>query len=171
MQEKMTDIIIKAADTYQDSIIIGDMLAKVWKDNVKESDYEIIFKYIKLFPMGHIIAEYNNKPIATSIAFPIEKNPSIEEFSKKHPYDFFSKNGKLYYIHVIQVLPEFRNKGIGTKIMNRQIASAKEKKYDFIGGFSLDKQIERWEKHGFIRKGKFGEYKNFGIVKWIEMKL
>ncbi|MFO7659270.1 MAG: GNAT family N-acetyltransferase [Bacteroidales bacterium] len=171
MQEKVTDIIIKTADTYQDSIIIGDMLANIWNEKVKESDYELIFKYIKLFSEGHIIAEYDYKPIATSIAFPIEKKPSIEEFNQKHPYDFFSKNGKLYYIHVIQVLPEFRNKGIGTKIMIRQIAIAKEKKYNFIVGFSIDKEIDRWEKHGFIKEGKFGEYKSFGVVKWIEMKM
>ena len=167
----MNEIRINTALTYDDDVIIGDMLAKVWNDKMKESDYDFIFQYIKLFPAGHIIARQNNKPVASSIAFPMDRKPSMDEFSATHPYDFFSIHGRLYYIHVIQVLPEFRNKGTGTRLLDRQITVAREKKCDFVTGFSIDKEISGWEKKGFKSTGEFGKYKNFGIVKWIEMKL
>jgi len=147
------------------------MLSRIWNDKIKESDYDLIFQHIKKFPKGHMIAEHHNKPVATSVAFPIERKPVIDEFSSKHPYDFFSINGRYYYIHVIQVLPEYRNQGIGTALLNRQITVAKERKCDFAGGFSLDKEIKTWEKSRFKTVGEFGEYKNFGKVKWIEMEL
>jgi len=167
----MNEIVINIAKTYQDAVIIGNMLAKLWNDKIEKSDYDLIFRYINLFPKGHLIALRNSEPIASSIAFTISIKPSINEFSSKHPYDFFSDNGKFYYIHVIQVLPEFRNIGIGTKILNRQIIAAREKGCDYVTGFSVDKELYRWEKKGFISIGEFGEYKNFGRVKWIEMRL
>jgi GNAT superfamily N-acetyltransferase len=156
---------INTGETYEDAIIIGDMLSKVWNDNVKSSDYDLIFKYLKMFPEGHIIARKDNNSIGSSIAFPIDTKPSIEVFSLKHPYDFFSIKGKLYYIHVIQVLPEFRNKGIGSKILERQITVAKENRCNYVTGFSIDREINRWERKGFKSIGDFGEYKNFGKVK------
>ncbi|MBN2613670.1 MAG: GNAT family N-acetyltransferase [Bacteroidales bacterium] len=113
----------------------------------------------------------DNISVGSSIAFPIDIKPSRTEFSSKHPYDFISLKGKFYYIHVIQVLPEFRDKGIGSKILERQINVAKENKCNYITGFSIDKEINRWERKGFKSIGDYGEFKNFGKVKWIEMIL
>ena len=84
----------KTASKYQDVVIIGEMLSGIWNDNIKVSDYDLIFQHIKKFPQGHMIAEQHNRPIATSIAFPIEMKPAIDEFSSKHSYDFFSMNSR-----------------------------------------------------------------------------
>lgn len=167
----MEGIQINTCDTYEDAIIISDMLSKIWNDNVKSSDYDLIFKYLKIFPEGHIIAKQDNNSVGSSIAFPIDTKPSIAVFSSKHPYDFISLKGKLYYIHVIQVLPEFRNKGIGSKILERQINVARKNKCNYVTCLSVDKEINRWERKGFKSIGDFGKYKNFGKVKWIEMML
>jgi GNAT superfamily N-acetyltransferase len=169
--KNLNNLILSNCTSQNDSIIIGDMLSSIWNDNLKSSDLEIIFKHIKLFPRGHIIARIGDINVGSSIAFPINEKPSIEIFNKKHPYDFISLKGKLYYIHVIQVLPEFRNEGIGTKVLEKQIEVAKDIKCKNVVGYSIENEINRWERKGFKSYGKISEYKNFGKVKWIELPL
>ena len=165
----MEDIELNICKTYKDAVIIGDMLSSIWDDNINSSDLDIIFKHINLFPNGHIIAKIGEINVGSSIAFPINKKPSIEVFNTKHPYDFISNKGEMYYIHVIQVIPEYRNKGIGSKILDRQIRVAKEKRCKYVVGYSVNREISRWERKGFESYGSLSDYKNFGKVKWIKM--
>lgn len=165
----MDNIELNICDTYNDAIIIGNMLTYIWDDNINSSDLDIIFRHIKIFSKGHIIAKIRDINVGSSIAFPINEKPSIEIFNKKHPYDFISLAGKLYYIHVIQVLPEYRNKGIGRRIMERQIRIAKEINCKYAVGYAIENEVARWEKLGFKSYGDFNMYKNFGKVKWIEL--
>jgi hypothetical protein len=167
----LKNIELSICKAYKDAIIIGDMLSSIWDDSINTSDLDMIFKHIKLFPKGHIIARIGDTNVGSSIAFPINKKPSIEVFNTKNPYDFISIDGKLYYIHVIQVLPEYRNKGIGSKILERQLRVAKEIKCKYAVGYSIESEIARWERKGFKSYGELSEYRNFGKVKWIKMAI
>lgn len=167
----MDNIELKKCQTYKDAIIIGDMLSYIWDDNIKTSDLDTIFKHIKLFPKGHIIVKIGDINVGSSIAFPISKKPSFEVFNTNHPYDFISIKGEIYYIHVIQVLPEYRNKGLGSKILEQQIRVAQEIKCKYVVGYSVDNEISRWERKGFKSYGSLSQYKSFGKVKWIEMPI
>jgi GNAT superfamily N-acetyltransferase len=130
------------------------------------------FDYGLWFIEGYFLAEINNNIIGSSEGYPIK---SIEPISflntNRGPIDLFNLDGKYYYIHIIQVLPEFQNQGIGNLLLKVQLNVALQQKAEYICGMSSEKKISHWIKYGAKEYGELQPYKNFGMFKWIIKKL
>ena len=83
----------------------------------------------------------------------------------------FDLSGKYYYIHIIQVLPEFQNQGIGDLLFKIQLDIALENNAQYICGMASKEKISHWMKYGFEQYGELESYKEFGMFKWIKMKM
>jgi GNAT superfamily N-acetyltransferase len=86
--------------------------------------------------------------------------------------DLFYPEGRYYYIHVIQVYPEFRNMGIGDMLLKAQIDVARSLHIPQVCGIAISNQLGHWVKSGFGVEGQEWEtYKDFGLFKWVSMNL
>jgi GNAT superfamily N-acetyltransferase len=167
----MSKFIIKIAKDYDDSIIISNHISDIWNDNIDKNYYDNMFKYLSIYNEGYLIGFLNRIPIASSIAFPINKIPSVDEINAINIFDFTTINGKFYYIHVIQVIEEYRNKGFGVKLLRKQINNAINNNNIEVIGMSIDKELSLWKKCGFKEFGDYFSYKNYGRMKWVKMIL
>jgi GNAT superfamily N-acetyltransferase len=167
----MKNFTIKTATDYKDAVIISRHIADIWKDRIDQAYYDKMAQHIAQFNDGYIIGYFADKPIASSIAFPIDRIPSFEEINAGNIYDFFKIDSKYYYIHILQVIEEYRNRGFGITLLRHQIETARNHKYRTIIGMSIDRELSLWKKCGFRDFGKFGFYKNYGRMKWIRMNI
>ncbi|MGM9874134.1 MAG: GNAT family N-acetyltransferase [Bacilli bacterium] len=120
----------------------------------KKEDIEIIFKYSK-----QLIDEYENISainyekvldfVHKKIIDKIDEYNTIYIDNIKVGYFHFSRNeeGK-YEIEDLYVFEQFRNKGIGSKIISNCLSSTKEPIYLFVF-INNKKAISLYEKHGF----------------------
>ena len=122
----MNSFKIKETKDFNDAIIISNHLADIWKDNIDNSYYNKMYNYISKFNDGYLIGFLSNNPIASSVAFPVDGIPSFTEINNGNIFDFLNRKGKYYYIHIIQVIKNFRNKGFGIKLLKYQINTAKK---------------------------------------------
>jgi len=165
----MSNLVIKEATCYADAIIISDQIAAIWGDNIDNFYYDKMFKYMSSFNDGYIIGLLNGKPVASSIAFPIETIPGFDEINAGNIFDLIAENANYYYIHIVQVIEEYRNKGFGIKLLRYQINTAIKHRYREIVGMAIDRELALWRKCGFQDFGEYGFYKNYGRMKWVRM--
>lgn len=167
----MENFQINISKEYHDAIIISEHIAEIWNDKVDKNNYDKMYSYIKKYREGFLIAYLFNEAIGSSIAFPINRIPSFDEINNKNIYDLLSIKGKYFYIHIIQIIERFRNKGYGIKLLKYQINTAKRRKYKEIIAMGIDKELDLWKRCGFQEFGEYGLYKNYGRFKWMKMIL
>ena len=167
----MKNFIIKTASTFKDAIIISQHISDIWKDEINNDYYTKMYNHITKFKQGYIIGYLAHKPVSSSLAFPIGRIPSFNEINQGNIFDFFDKNSKYYYIHIIQVIETVRNKGFGIKLLRHQINTARKHKYREIVGMAIDRELALWKKCGFQDFGEFGIYKHYGRMKWVKMPI
>jgi GNAT superfamily N-acetyltransferase len=164
------DIIIKKAEL-TDSIHFAKLTSSFWKIEYNE----ILRQYnenMPLFIEGYFLAELNLNIIGSSEGYPIKSIKPISYLNThRGPIELFDLKGKYYYIHIIQVLPKFQNMGIGGLLFRAQLELAIRSNAKYICGISLKGQLSHWSKYGFEEYGELKPYKNFGIFKWIKMKI
>lgn len=167
----MKNLQIKISYDYNDAITITRHISEIWNNKANKSEYDKMFSYINKFNEGFLIAYLFNEAIGSSIAFPLNKTPTFKEINDKNIYDMISIKGKYFYIHVIQIISGFRNKGYGIKLLKHQLHTAKEKKYKEVIAMGIDREMDLWRRCGFHEFGKYGLYKNYGRFKWLKMNL
>lgn len=88
---------------------------------IKENCYSYFRQALVRETCDVILAENNGSCIGTGIVFYYDSVPSA-----------FNITGKNAYITSMYVDPEYRRKGIGTEIVSRMIAKARERGYPII---------------------------------------
>jgi GNAT superfamily N-acetyltransferase len=164
----MSKLVIKEAVDYDDAVIISKQTAQIWNSETGEETYKKMNKYINKFKKGFIIAKLSNEIIGSSIAFPMDHIPDFDEVNNRNIYDLINLSGKYFYIHIIQLLPGFRNRGFGIRLLKHQLKTAEENKFSTVIGMGIDRELDLWKKCGFTPFGEFGKYKNFGRFKWLK---
>jgi GNAT superfamily N-acetyltransferase len=127
---------------------------------------------MKLFLSGYFLAEVNSDIVGSSEGFPIEAIKPIALLSaERGVHDLFDLSGKYYYVHLILVLPEFRNRGIGDLLFKAQLNVALKYGAEYLCAVSLEEKILHWIKYGFMEYGESQYRENFGILKWLKMNI
>ena len=119
--------------------------------------------HMRSFRDGFLLARCGRKIAGSSEGFPIADMPSVAELDAlEDPLDIFVADGLFYYLHVIQVLPGFRGRGIGDRLLERQIATARGRGATAMGGIALADRVGHWERRGFRGTGEWGSYRQCG---------
>ena len=168
---KVSTLKIREADSYDDVVIISDQIRAIWNDETDKDIYKKMNNYMNRFNKGYLIASLSETEVGSSIAFPINHIPDFDEVNNTNIYDLFNPEGMYFYIHIIQLLPEYRNSGFGIRLLKYQLDTAVKNNCHTVIGMGIDRELELWRKCGFIDFGEFGNYKNFGRFKWLKMIL
>ena len=154
-----------------DSINFAKLNCDFWNssyDNCEKFYRETMPSFLK----GYFLAELKSNIVGTSEGFPIESMKPISSLSaSRGPHDLFDLNGKYYYIHLIQVSPEFQNRGIGDLLFKAQLNAGLEQGAEYVCAISLEKRILHWMKYGLEQYGESEYRENFGNLKWLKMKI
>ncbi len=167
----MKNLQIKISKNYNDAVIITKHIAEIWNNKADKNEYDKMYSNIKKYGEGFLIAYLFNEAIGSSIAFPLGKIPTFDEINDFDIYDMMSLNGKYFYVHVIQIISGYRNKGYGIKLLKHQINTAKKGNYKEVLAMGIDRELDLWRRCGFHEFGKYGLYKNYGRFKWLKMDL
>ncbi len=145
----------------------------IWGTPATESIIDYFTKGISLFRDGYYLAESRGAFIGSSEGFPIKGKIPISVLAEiEDPVGLFEPEGRYYYIHIIQVYPEFRHKGIGDMLLKAQIDVARSLHIPQVCGIAISNQLDHWLKSGFSVEGQEWEtYKDFGLFKWVSMDL
>jgi GNAT superfamily N-acetyltransferase len=167
----MSRLEIREADSYEDAVIISDHITEIWNNDPDKNIYSHMKTYIDRYGKGFLIASLSGKNIGSSVAFPMDHITDFDEVNNNNIYDLINPGGGFYYIHIIQILPEFRDRGFGIKVLKYQLETARTENFHTVTGMGIDRELGLWEKCGFVSFGEFGNYKNFGRFKWLKMSL
>jgi len=132
---------------------------------------KVIKMRIKYFQQGFLVAEINNS-IVGMINCATTNNASVNqrEFEKimhSESKDTFSL-GKNHFIISLEVLPEFRGKGISTLLINKTIENAKNNNKKKVLLVCKEPLINYYKKFGFnLTTNKI----KYAGKDWFEMKL
>ena len=74
--------------------------------------------------------------------------------------DLYTPKGEYFYIHGIEVLPEYRKLGIGRALLDYNINPAKKLNCTQACGIEIYENIDFWHDHGFESEGTCQQYKN-----------
>ena len=162
---------IKKARSYGDAKIIASHIRDIWGDRVDEAYYQKMYTYCRGSRYGFIIGFLRDEPVASSIAFPVAAIPTFRQINEGNIFDLINHQGNYYYIHIVQVIAKYRNRGFGIKLLDDQINTAKVNHFHTITGMALDCELELWKRCGFIDFGRFGQYKHYGRMKWVKMSI
>ncbi len=156
-----------------DAESLAKMHEAIWGIPATNDMIEYFTKGISRFRNGYYLAESEGVCAGSSEGFPIEEKLPISTFGEiDDPIDLFEPEGKYYYVHVIHVYPEFRNRGIGNMLLKTQINVAKSLHIPQICGIAISNKLNHWVKSGFSAEtGEWEAYKDFGLFKWISMSL
>jgi len=164
------DAVIKKAEL-TDSINFAKLNCSFWNKSYNDSE-KFYHENMKLFLQGYLLAELNSDIAGSCEGFPIESIEPISSLSATTgPNDLFNLNGKYYYIRLIHVLPEFQNRGIGDLLFKAQLNAGLKHGAEYLCAISLEKKIPHWIKYGFEEYGESQYRENFGILKWLKMKI
>ena len=143
----------------------------IWGTPSNKSIIDYFAKGISLFRDGYYLAESKGVFIGSSEGFPIKEKIPISTLAEiEAPVDLFEPEGRYYYIHIIQVYPEFRNMGVGDMLLKTQISVAGGLYIPQVCGIAISNQLDHWVKSGFSAEGEAWEaYKNFGLFRWVSM--
>lgn len=105
-------------------------------------------KGISVFAQGYYLAEMDGEVAGNTEGFPIQRKIPIAMLSElEDQIDLFEPQGQFYYIHIIQVLPSFRRRGIGNALLKKQIEVARRKEILEVCGIGIAEQIPYWVVH------------------------
>ncbi|MBN2013147.1 GNAT family N-acetyltransferase [candidate division KSB1 bacterium] len=167
----MKNLFIKTASDYSDAIVIARHTAEIWNETTDHEYFDKMNQYIQRFPAGYIIGLIGEQAVASSVAFPIRTIPEFAEINSGNIFDSCEVTGLYYYIHVIQVLEKFQNRGFGIKLLRHQQQMARASDFKSIVGMAVDHKLEMWKRCGFEETGVSGEYKSFGRMMWVKMNI
>ena len=167
----MCNLQITTATEYKDAVIISEQIEEIWLGKKDQNEYDKMFTYMNRFNRGFLIAYLAGKPIGSSIGFPLDHTPTFDEVNTKNIYDMVAISGKFYYIHIIQILSEYRNKGFGIKLLKHQLKTARQNNSNHVTAMGIDREIDLWKRCGFQDFGEFGQYRTYGRMKWLKMEL
>jgi hypothetical protein len=164
------DTVIKKAEL-MDSINFAKLNCVFWEASCDNCE-KFYQKTMKLFLEGYFLAELNSNIVGSSEGFPIESIKPISSLNtNRGAHDLFNLKGKYYYIHLIQVSLEFQNRGIGDLLFKAQLSAGLKNGAEYVCAISLDKKIPHWIKYGFEEYGESQYRENFGILKWLKMRI
>ncbi len=150
---------------------LADMTGAIWNEQIDEEDYARFFENISLFPEGHLLVTCGQKVVATSQGFPMARVPTFHELNQGI-YTLFCYRGEYYYLHLIQVLPEYRRQGIGDMLLKAQIDAARRAGCKQIVGIAHENSVAHWLKNGFDElEAGWGTYGGYGRFLWVGMNL
>jgi GNAT superfamily N-acetyltransferase len=143
----------------------------IWGTPATKSIIDYFIKGISCFRDGYYLAESEGVFVGSSEGFPIKEKLPISMLAEiEDPVDLFCPEGRYYYVHIIQVYPEFRNRGVGDMLLKTQINVARGLYIPQVCGIAISNQLDHWIKSGFSAEGQAWEtYKNFGLFKWVSM--
>ena len=131
------------------------------------ASYESIQARILTFPESFILAVYKNEIIGfvngcvtSELALPDKLY---------HDVSFHKKDGPYQTIFGLDVLPEFQNKGVATKLMLEFIDLTKKRRKLGLILTCKEHLIPFYEKFSFINNGLSGS--THGKASWYEMRL
>lgn len=155
-----------------DADIFSKICMEIWggTDAVKISNY--FSKAITVFKSGYFLATLKNEIIGTGEGFPIREKLEISQMNQvEDPVDLYDQNGAYFYIHGIEILPDYRKNGFGSRIVNEYVKTARSFHCKEICGIAISGNINFWLKQGFTIEGGFHQYKNFGEFAWVSKNL
>ena len=167
----MNPFAIHTAVSRRDAVIISRHIAEIWHDAVGDAYCEKMHDHISRFRDGYLIGYLSGKPVASSIAFPLGRIPDFEEINTGNIFDFFQAGSEYYYIHIIQVLEKYRNRGYGIRLLRHQIDTARKYRCREVIGMSVDRELPLWKRCGFKDFGEYGTYRHYGRMKWARQVL
>lgn len=145
---------------------------KIWGTTATQEIVDYFRKGISRFQDGYYLALVEDQVVATSEAFPIaEKLPVFQLDQIEDQVDLHHPDGRFYYIHIIQVLPDFRKRGIGSLLLEKQVEVARNMKLAEVCGIVIADQMAHWNHHGFVEEGQWTKYKEFGYFKWAKKQI
>jgi|GEM_PF-3372842 len=115
---------IESAQGLAGAQAIADLTGRIWDEDVGVSDYPALARHIQLFPAGHLVAGYGQNPVGSAAGFPAAAVPTFAELNRG-VYRLYMPCGPLYYLHLIQGLPEHRGRGLGQRLLERQLDIAR----------------------------------------------
>jgi GNAT superfamily N-acetyltransferase len=145
-----------------------DICMEIWggKDSQKISKH--FEKSFSIFNPGYSIAFIDKEIIGTGEGLPLKEKLSITEMNRvEEAIDLYDSKGKYFYIHGIEVLPKYRNLGIGRALLEYNLNLAKRLNCKQICGIGIDENIDFWIKQGFETEGTWQQYKSVGRCIWI----
>lgn len=166
------EITIKKAEL-SDAESFAKINEVIWGTPASKSIIDYFTKGISLFRDGYSLVESRGAFIGSSEGFPIQGKMPISVLAEiEDPIDLFEPEGRYYYIHIIQVYPEFRNRGIGDMLLRTQISVARSLHIPQVCGIAVSNQLDHWVRSGFSAEGEEWErYKDFGLFRWVSMNL
>ena len=122
---------------------------------------------IKAFKESFFVGEINNEVIGFINGAIIDSKTIFDELYENT--NLHNPNGKYQSVFGLDVIPELRNQGIATRLMNHIIDVAKKSNREGIVLTCKDKLIHYYEKFGFKNMGVSESV--HGNVTWYDMFL
>lgn len=162
---------IKKADP-SDAPIFARLTHYFWNSPLTEDLIHRYREHIQSFQAGFVLALIGDRVVGSAEGFPIRGIQPISQLDQhRGPIALFDLDGKYYYIHIIQVLPEYQKQGIGDTLFKDQLKVARISKAEYICGMAFSDKLAHWLNYGFRTWGKVEPYQSYGLFQWIIMKL
>lgn len=155
-----------------DASTFAQLTHHFWSSPLTEDLIRRYREHILSFQNGFALALIGDRVVGSAEGFPIREIQPISQLDQRRgPVALFDLNGKYYYIHIIQVLPEYQRQGIGDALFKNQLEVARIQKAEFVCGMAFSEKTGHWLNYGFQAWGKVESYQSYGLFQWIIMEL
>lgn len=145
---------------------------KIWGGKDAQKITSHFEKSFSIFNPGYSIALIDQEKVGTGEGLPIRNKLPITEMNRvEEAIDLYEPNGDYFYIHGIEVLPEYRKMGIGRELLEYNLNLAKKMNCRQVCGIGIYENIDFWIKQGFETEGQWQQYKEVGKFIWIYKQL
>lgn len=161
----MDDIIIRKAKAEE-----GPVLAQIEKEcfpAAEAADEVSICGRLKTFPDKFFVAEQKGKVIGFINGAVTDKAYLPDEMY--HDNSLHLPNGAYQTVFGLDVLPEYRCRGVAAKLLETMISAAKEEGKKGVVLTCKDRLVHYYEKFGFVCHGKADS--THGGASWNDMQL
>ena len=142
-------------------------IEKICFPNAEAATKRSLEERIKAFKESFFVGEINGEIIGFINGAVIDSKTIFDELYEN--INRHNQNGKYQSVFGLDVIPEFRNRGIAESLMNHMINSAKKYNREGVVVTCKDKLIHYYEKFGFNNMGISESV--HGNVIWYDMFL
>ena len=156
--------IVKATMEDLDRITELESLCFPQAEAATKSDFE---KRLKVYPNHFFVAKYHNNIISMVNGLVTDQEDLVDEMYSEATYH--NEKGSWQMIFGVDTHPDYRCKGIASKVIQSFIAHAKEEKRAGVVLTCKEDLISFYQKFGFKNEGV--SKSEHGGVEWYQMRL
>ncbi len=130
------------------------------------AEKEEVFKRMEVFPENFLVADLDGKVIGFINGCTTDRPVLGDELY--HDVSLHKKDGSIQTVFGLNVLPQYRRRGVARKLVNAFLELARQRKRDGVILTCKEHMIPFYESCGFVMLGKADS--NHGGAVWYDMQ-